>query len=340
MPRPLILAPDLTCKEGWWEFVEAPVSKAPPRPTLAEWEAMTRRERAAFDNARIAHHSALGPITTPQMAHVHASLRLQAESNLHHPSGARPGSVADGDASSGKTTIITHFGRWYERAIRKRNPRERTASGAEFTPVVYVTLTPAMTPKGLARALLEYYAHPDPQMRGGRAYARSATQDELTSQVQKLARCCETSLLLFDDFHFLSPGNRSDREVNDYLKYLANVIPATFVYAGIDCEASGLLREGKTRMRERAFSQTGSRFTLHRIENFHVDTPQGAAEWVKLLEAIERELVLIKAPAGMLSKQLAQYLFDRTQGKIGSLTSLMRQGSLLAIQTGGQQFVV
>ena len=40
-------------------------------------------------------------------------MRLQAESNLHHPPGARPGSVIDGEADIGKT-IVTQFGRKYE----------------------------------------------------------------------------------------------------------------------------------------------------------------------------------------------------------------------------------
>jgi len=320
--------PDLTWKEGWRKFVDAPKSKAPPKPSPAESKAMTSGAREAFDQARLEHHSSLEPIATRPMKQVHAALGLQAKSNFHLPPGARPGSVIDGDAHIGKTTIVTQFGRSYEKTLRKRYPGERTEAGDEFVPVLYLTLAAGTTVKGLSRQILDFYGYPT---------APRATQVELTMQVQKAAHRCQTTLAIFDDIHFLKLSNQSDREVNDHLKYLANVIPATFVYAGIDCEESGLLREGKSRMREKAFSQTGSRFTLHRIEKFRLDTEEEARHWVALLAAIERELVLIKSSEGMLSQKLWRYLFERTHGDIGSLTSLLRQGALLAIENGSER---
>jgi len=319
---------DLTGKEGWREFVDTPKSKAPRKPSPAEWRAMSSGAREAFDCARLLHHSSFGPIATSPMKRIHDALRLQAESNFHLPPGARPGSVIDGEADIGKTTIVTQFGRSYERRLRKRYPGELTEGGDEFLPVLYVTLAAGTTVKGLSRQMLEFYAYPT---------SPRATQVELTMQVQKVAGRCQTKLAIFDDIHYLRLSNQSDREVNDHLKYLASVIPATFVYAGIDCEKGGLLHEGQSRMREKAFSQTGSRFSLHRIEKFRTDTGEGARHWVALLAAIERELVLMGSFEGMLAQKLWRYLFDRTHGEIGSLTSLLRQGALLAIENGSER---
>lgn len=322
------LPPDLTVKEGWREFVEAPKSNPPRRPTPAEWKAMTVAEREAFDHKRLIHHSSFGPIATPTMKRIHAALSLQAQSNLHHPPGARPGSVIDGEADIGKTTILSQFGRLYERTVRKQYPSDLTETGDEFLPALYVTLAAGTTVKGLSKQMLEFYAYP---------YARTATQVELTMQVQKVARRCQTTLFQFDDIHYLKLGNQSDREVNDHLKHLASIIPATFIYAGIDCEEAGLLREGKSRMHDKAFSQTGSRFSLHRIKKFRIDTEADARDWIALVKAIEAEIVLMQSFDGMLSDKLWRYLFERTHGEIGSLTSLIRQGALLAIQTGKER---
>lgn len=319
---------DLTVKEGWRRFVDAPQCKAPSKPSSAARKAMTASAREAFDQARREHHSRFGPVATLQMKRVHDALRLQADSNLYLPSGARPGSVIDGEADSGKTTILTQFGRRHERALRKRYPGELTDAGGEFLPVAYVTLAAATTVKSVSRQFLDFYGYP---------ISPRATQVELTMHMQKAALRCLTKLMLIDDVHFLNLNNQPDRVVNDHLKYLASVIPATFVYAGIDCEEGGLLREGKSRVRGKAFSQTGSRFTLHRIDKFSIDTGEGAQRWVELLAGIERELVLMNSVDGMLSKKLWRYLFDRTHGEIGSLTSLLRQGAFLAIENGSER---
>lgn len=319
---------DLTVKEGWRRFVDAPQSKTPSKPSPAAWKTMTASAREAFDQARREHLSRYGPVATLQMERTHHALRLQAESNLHLPSGARPGSVIDGEADTGKTTILTHFGRRHERVLRKLYPGELTDAGDEFLPVVYVTLAAGTTVKSVSRQILDFYGYP---------VSPRATQVELTMHVQKVALRCFTKLMLIDDVHFLNLNNQPDRVVNDHLKYLASVIPATFVYAGIDCEEGGLLREGKSRVRGKAFSQTGSRFTLHRIDKFSIDTGEGAQRWVELLAGIERELVLMNSVDGMLSKKLRRYLFNRTHGEIGSLTSLLRQGAFLAIENGSER---
>lgn len=191
---------------------------------------MSNPARTAFDDARLSHHSAF-VIETPSMKRIHNALRLQVDANKHHPPGARPGSVIDGEASLGKTTILRQFGRSHEHRVRRGCRSDLTDTGDELIPVVYNTLPAGTTVKGLNESIIDFYGLP---------LSRRTTKVELTMQIQKLAYRCATSVFLIDDVHYLQLSNQSDREVNDHLKHLASTIPVTFVYAGIDCEQSGL----------------------------------------------------------------------------------------------------
>ena len=46
--------------------------------------------------------------------------------------------------------------------------------------------------------------------------------------------------MLVDETHNLNLATRTGAEVSDQLKYFAERLPATFIYAGIDVEAQGL----------------------------------------------------------------------------------------------------
>ncbi|MFP5317959.1 MAG: hypothetical protein ACLGI2_06640 [Acidimicrobiia bacterium] len=162
------------------------------------------------------------------------------------------------------------------------------------------------------------------------------TKWHLTEKIRRYARRTATSLFLIDDIHYLDVRNRSGRAVSDHLKNLASTIAATFVYAGIGCEDSGLLNEGHGESR-RAFSQTRSRFSLHGMASFDISTAAAAAEWASLLKRIEGEIVLLDASAGVLCTKLARYCFERTGGVIGALSQLVREAANLAIDRGTER---
>jgi len=322
-----ITAPDLTVKEGWVEFASRTLSTPPTLPGPAARSAMTPGERERFDARRMAHHATFGPILTPQLERIHASLTYQVTANLHSAlPGARRGSIIDGYGSLGKTTSLLEFGRRYQRAMRKHFPSGVTSAGDEFVPVVYLSVPAATSIKGFNRHFLAFYGVTTPQSR---------TTDPMTLEIIRLTRRCGTTLVLVDDVHFLPMRCATGRVLNDHLKHLANSIAATFVLAGIGLEEGGLLTEGK-RPGTEATSQTRSRFTLHRMEPFATRTPEGQAEWHALLQAIERELVLVDARPQMVTG-LASYLYERTAGVIGSLMALIRAGVNLAITSGAER---
>lgn len=321
-------APTLTTKEDWFRFVDAEPPGPPVLPPREEYDSWSAARRRRFDHQRRFHHDDFGFVSVPDMQRVHRALLPQIVGNTDRPPGARRGGIVDGHATVGKTTIITQLGRKYHRYMRGRYPHPRTAGGGQFIPVVYVTLPAATTIKGLNRALAHFYGIVTP---------KRMTTDELGLLIEEHARRCSTGLILVDDIHFLNlHGNKEHRAVNDHLKYLANAISATFVYAGIECEKSGLLSEGGP-LGDEAYAQTGRRFAVHRVRPFSRKSKAGQKEWVALLKSLEARLVLFDARPGVLYESLPGYLFERTGGYMGSLAELIRRGANLAIDAGEER---
>lgn len=49
-----------------------------------------------------------------------------------------------------------------------------------------------------------------------------------------------TDIVIVDEIHNLNLDTRAGEELSDHLKYFTEHLPATFVYAGIDVERSGV----------------------------------------------------------------------------------------------------
>lgn len=304
IPAAPVLGTSLTTKEEWFEFVQAQPPKMPEIPAKRELASFSAEQKAAFDEERINYHTAFPPIAVPAMKNIHNEMMPLIKGNVARHPGARRGGIIDGPGGVGKTTTLTQLGKKYEQHMRHQFPNPRTQAGEEFIPVTYISLPAATTIKGLNLALARFY---------GAVVSRRATKDELGYVVMEHARRCATSLILIDDFHFLNMREKESRRVNDHLKYLANSISATFVYAGIECENSGLLDEGRSE-REVRYSQTRRRFGLYRVDPFSNETQASQLEWVSFLKTVESKLVLTKAFDGMLYDKLSDYLYDRSGG--------------------------
>ncbi len=101
-------------------------------------------------------------------------------------------------------------------------------------------------------------------------------------------------------------------------------MPATFVYAGINVENSGLF----TGLRGR---QISARSVLKTTGPF----PR-TEEWDALVATLENGLRLHHHQAGTLTDQ-AQHLHYRTGGSISSLSHLIREAAIMAILTGTEK---
>ena len=136
-----------------------------PRPArrrrcsaIGEYRRLADAERHAYDEARLAHHGAFAPISTPWMRDVHTKLGRQLGANLRNlQPGARRGSVISAKANRGKTTICMTFAKHYQRSVFARYG-QRTPEGNRLIPVVYVTLPDDCRTKWLDLAICEFYA--------------------------------------------------------------------------------------------------------------------------------------------------------------------------------------
>lgn len=79
--------------------------------------------------------------------------------------------------------------------------------------------------------------------------------------------------------------------------------------------------------------QIARRWTSLEVAPFEIVTDEGRTDWQSLIKATERQLVLAHARPGMLTN-IADYLFARTTGHIGSFFSLITRGCYEAIQIG------
>ena len=67
-------------------------------------------------------------------------------------------------------------------------------------------------------------------------------QAEITNAVCDVMSRLRADLVLIDEIHNLNLATRAGADASDQLKYLAERIPATFIYAGVDVEGSGPAR--------------------------------------------------------------------------------------------------
>ncbi|CAM5629416.1 ATP/GTP-binding protein OS=Streptomyces microflavus OX=1919 GN=Smic_07370 PE=4 SV=1 [Streptomyces microflavus] len=86
--------------------------------------------------------------------------------------------------------------------------------------------------------------------------------------------------MLVDELHNISLTSRHGAEVADTLKYFSERLPATFVYAGIDIDESGLLSGTRG-------AQIAGRFTLIPSRPFPY-----TSEWKGLVATMEAALRL------------------------------------------------
>lgn len=215
----------LTTRSGWKRFI----TDMPMVPQLlAEpvWQSLDPDKRAAYDDDRIEHHSRLLVVQTPAVGAVITQGRRLAHLNRPAHYG-RCGLIVSGPARTGKTTAITQLGKTIEVIHQRRHPR----SGGDI-PVIYITVPPAATPKMIAIEFARFLGLP------------VSRQANITSVIESVCGVCldtKVTMVLVDELHNLNTATRAGAEASDTLKYFSERIPATFIYAGISLERTGLL---------------------------------------------------------------------------------------------------
>jgi len=262
-------------------------------------------------------------LETPELSRIHSeSIRLATSNYSAHP-GARMGIVLDGLGTVGKSSIAMELGKKYELSWRKNIlPKLQGGNFSRSIPVVYITLPGTLAIKDFNRLITSFM---------GLNVPASATAHWLNDRIIDATQECATSLVIIDDIHFLQMRNLSAQTINNHLKSLANCVSATFVYAGINVEGSGLLAEGKSQ--EKAFaSQTQHRFKTFRISPY----TKTSSDFKPLLSSFEASLTLMNQPLGTLAS-MSDFIHDRTGGFMGAINNLIREGANIAIDNGSEK---
>jgi hypothetical protein len=115
--------------------------------------------------------------------------------------------------------------------------------------VLYVTVPPAATVRMLAVEFARFL---------GLEFTGRANITDIVNAVCATAAHTRVELVCVDELHNLNLATRAGAEVSDQLKYFAERLPATFVYAGIDLPASMWRRKACSPVSAAARSPAGS----------------------------------------------------------------------------------
>ncbi|MGW5939676.1 ATP-binding protein [Streptomyces celluloflavus] len=316
----------LSRKEGFRRVAEAPPRRQPDLLTRAQLRALSPAARKSYDKLRRIWHANLGPIKTPQLKALQEDLWDIVDSNLQDGDKPKGAIAVDAFPGLGKTTAVLNFAKKFHlREIEEEGAF--TEAGHERWPVARVGLTSNIGMKDFNRALLEFYAHP------GR------TTGTATQFVQRALDCvlqCETKLLIIDDLHFLKWKFKNGKEVSNHFKHIANEFPVTLVFVGVELERRGLYSEADD-SGDVTLAQTARRTTPLGMDPFTVNNDKRRHDFRSFLLAAEKRLVLSEKHPGMLADDLADYLYIRTAGHIGSLMTLINRGCHRAIRSGTER---
>jgi len=181
-------------------------------------------------------------------------------------------------------------------------------------PVVYVEVPAGANPRSMMAQFAKFLGLP---------VATRATLDSLQRTVVSVLHEVGTKLIVVDELHHLSDTNKSSIESSDLLKSLSNQVSATFVYAGIN------LHGGRVLAGERG-QQIAGRFTMQRLQRYTTANADEWRLWNGIVRAFEDEFCLFNHKPGDLAAHSA-YLYDRTQGAIGSLVHLLTLAAQLLV---------
>lgn len=296
-----------TTLSGWRQFVDAAPATFDLLPGAAR-AALTAASKTAYDEARISYHSELVVVATSTLREVTRQGRLLTLLNRREIS-ARRGLIVSGPWATGKSTALKQLGRAHELMVRQRY------GGADRIPVVYVTTPPKGSPRKLALEFARFLGLPP--VRTGWNTTDIA---DAVCQILIEARC---DLVLVDEIHNLNLATAAGEDMSDHLKYFTEHLPATFVYAGINVERSGLF----TGVRGK---QIAGRCVLAPTGPFPYQQ-----EWAGLVASMEAALRLHRHQPGTLPG-IGRYLHQRASGMIGSLSHLIRAGAITAILDGSE----
>lgn len=308
-------------KEGWFRHAEELPRVRPDHLSWRQLRNLGDDEREQYNEQRRIWHANIGPLATPQLRAAHDSMWEIVDSNRQDTGHAKGAIALDAYPGLGKTTTADAFGFAYHRALFARKGPS-TEAGDQHIPVCHIGLTSNTTMRTLNMMICDFYGHP----------ATTGSAATFGKRALDCVLSCDTQLIIIDDVHFLNGRSKDGLAIVNHFKWLANELPVTFLFVGVDLRGRGLMNEGLTASTSPR-AQTARRWTRLTLAPFDISTRTGRTNWRRLLLGIEENLVLARRDKGMIADELSDYLFARSTGHIGSLMSLITRGCYRAIRT-------
>lgn len=299
-------AESLTSLAGLQRYLLRTSSK--PRMLSAKgYLGMSEEDKDAHDDARILYLNRELTVDTPAVAGALRDVRLLLRSNYGKASG-RHGLMLSGPSRAGKTHTALAILRATMNRYIADYPDPRTWGAV---PLVFIDVPPAATAKSMMHQFCDFL---------GMARGPRFTLEELTHMATQTMARGRTALIVVDEVHNLSGSSAITKEAIRALKGLSNALPATFIYCGVNLEQNGLLTgdEGL---------QIAGRFTLRRMLPHSYSSLHDRDEWGRTVRAFEDGVGLMNNGQPGLDND-EEYLFNRTNGSIGSLSFLLRSAAI------------
>ncbi len=326
-----LVRPDLDTTAGLrrWAATRGQAER-PPILSVAEYDALDRKERRVYDLRRRVSNANLGILDTPMLVAAREAMEQRIWANaLNNEPGAVEGIMVNGGGAQGKTaavlSVIADFLDEWEEAHGLRNPTAFPGGRDAHEPVVYARVPAKPTPKTLCGAVLDAV---------GEDWQPGETFGPLRSRVCRSLKELGTRVLVLDDITRIKMHRLDDQDVLDLIRDVMDT-GATLILVGVGITGSGLLSEGTTeapkrdpqsssrgqkqapakpalsaatvslapsgggRLRKRSveddaqYTQTERRFKLLHVTNFAFTTAAEKRDWVSFLAGMGAELRLV-----------------------------------------------
>ena len=273
----------------------------PARLTPAKYRSLDEAARRTYDDQRLAWFGGGFVFDTTETDAVRKAVRRYRISTHPLALGGERLAFLDGEANSGKTTLLMQVAADVERSVHTQHPSFR-AEG--IVPVVYIEMMPRSTPKMVARSILDFFGTP---------YSDRGTQTALTQQAVLVLRKHQTQVLIVDELQMLRlDGSTGDDAING-LKSIINGAGLVTLLSGADVQA---------RLRSAAAAQLLRRGSTHRLDSHHYANDEGRLRWANLVDAFAQQMRLVGGDASHLRKH-ADLLFHTCEGRIGDLRRVL-----------------
>ncbi|MDR3657526.1 MAG: TniB family NTP-binding protein [Mycobacterium sp.] len=308
--------PTPTTKEEWQEFCRYEPTPDIHRPnlTIKEINALSTSERRAYNERRIDYINEERVFPTSDLNRVLSLSRKLLRAARVPKYVTRRGIRVSGDPRAGKSTCVMAAGKKLEAELRKMNRRENDTA---YLPVVYTTIAAASTTNKLWVRLADVV---------GARELRGSNADERLTDLARLLKGLGTKFVIVDEVQRLDTDHRQGAEVADNIKVFAETLDATMIFAGISLSTAPLFTGTHGEQWRRRTQPVN-------LRNYIKSDDADMAEFTRLVAAFERLLPLPLHEAGFLERH-ADYLFERTEGSIASLSDLITEAAADAIDEG------